>query len=103
MARYSPGVFGSHDRIFTVFYSLTLSTPGPRKSHKHADFSVAHRKNIFRMHVATDSSESNSATVTTNLDEVQAILMRLGSRQGSNYFVFVFSYINFLCRTRHGV
>jgi hypothetical protein len=92
MAGYSPGFFGSHDHISTVFYFLTLATPGPRKSHKYADFSVSHRKNIFRMHVATDSNESDS--VTSNIDEVQAILMRLGSRQGRSYFVFVFSRIN---------
>ncbi len=109
-----PGGFGSHDHISTAFYLLTLATPGPRKSHKYADFSVGHRKNIFRMHVATDSNESDS--VTSNIDEVQAILMRLGSRQGRYYFVFVFSRINvsaeggmvsecearFLCTRLHG-
>ena len=65
------------------FCLLTVATTGPRRAFKCSDYSVGHRRGMFRMHVAAVDNDSDDVTShVSNADEVEAILMRLGNQQG---------------------
>ena len=67
---------------FTSSVSVHSCNSGPRKTFKCADFSLSHRKTKFRMQLDTHEPNQVSNDEASTADEIQAILMRLGSSQG---------------------